>query len=89
MRQAHGTPGQRHSTQPLPAVTEAPRLTPRRATGLVLRPPERATAQDRHQLAQLTQQAPDLREAVALAQDYASLVRQRQPTQFEPWLRRR
>jgi transposase len=89
MRQAQGlAPGQRRSTQPLPAVTEAPRLTPRRATWLVLRPPERSTAQDRHQLAQLPQQAPDLREAVALAQDFASLVRQRQPTQLEPWLRR-
>jgi transposase len=89
MRQAQGlAPGQRRSTQPLPAVTEAPRLTPRRATWLVLRPPERSTAQDRHQLAQLTQQAPALREAVTLAQDFASLVRQRQPTQLEPWLRR-
>jgi transposase len=39
-------------------------------------------------LAQLTQQAPELAEAVALAQDFASLVRQRQPTQLEPWLAR-
>ena len=91
MRQAQGlAPGQRRSTQPLPAVTEAPRrpLTPRRATWLVLRPSERSTAQDHHQLAQLTQQAPELAEAVALAQDFAALVRQRQPTQLEPWLAR-
>ena len=57
MRQAQRlAPGQRRSAQPLPAVTEAPRrpLTPRRATWLVLRPSERATAQDHHQLAQLT-----------------------------------
>jgi transposase len=80
-------PWQRRSAQPLPTVTEVPRrqLTPRRATWLVLRPSERATAQD-HQ--QLTQQAPELAAAVALAQDFASLVRQRQPTQLEPWLRR-
>jgi transposase len=71
-------------------VTEAPRrlLTPRRATWLVLRPSERSTAQDHHQLAQLTTQAPELAEAVALAQGFASLVRQRQPTQLEPWLAR-
>ena len=91
MRQAQGlAPRQRRSAQPLPAVTEAPRrpLTPRRATWLVLRPPERSTAQDHHQLAQLTAQAPELAEAVALAQDFAALVRQRQPTQLEPWLTR-
>jgi transposase len=80
MRQAQGlAPGQRRSTRPLPTVTEAPRrpFTPRRATWLVLRPSERATTQDHYQLAQLTQQVPELAEAVALAQDFASLVRQR------------
>jgi transposase len=30
----------------------------------------------------------ELAEAVALAQDFASLVRQRQPTQLDPWLAR-
>jgi transposase len=91
MRQAQGlAPGRRRSTRPLPTVTEALRrpLTPRRATWLVLRPSERATTQDHHQLAQLTQQAPALAEAVALAQDFAALVRRRQPAQLEPWLAR-
>jgi transposase len=63
-------------------------LTPRQATWLVLRPAERSTEQDHHQLAQLTTQAPELVEAVALAQDFASLVRQRQPAQLDPWLAR-
>jgi transposase len=69
-------------------VTEGSRrpLTPRRATWLVLRPSERSTDQDHHQLAQLTTQGPELSEAVALAQDVAALVRQRQPTHLEPWL---
>jgi transposase len=91
MRQAQGlAPRQRRSDRPLPAVTEAPhrRLTPRRATWLVLRPSERLTAPDHQQLAQLTTQAPELAEAVALAQDFAALVRQRQPAQLEPWLAR-
>jgi transposase len=91
MRQAQQlAPWQRRSPHPLPIVTEAPRrlLTPRRATWLVLRPSERSTEQDHHQLAQLTQQAPELGEAVALAQDFASLVRQHQPTQLDPWLSR-
>jgi transposase len=87
MRQAQGlAPGRRCSPHPLPAVTEGSRrpLTPRRATWLVLRPSERSTAHDHHQLVQLTQQAPELAEAAALAQDFASLVHQRQPTQLEP-----
>jgi transposase len=91
MRQAQRVaPWQRRSDQPLPAVTAAPRrpLTPRLATWLVRRPPPRATAQEHQPLAQLTTQAPELAEAVALAQDFASLVRQRQPTQLAPWLRR-
>jgi transposase len=91
MRQAQGlAPGQRRSARPLPTVMEVPQrpLTPRRATWLVLRPSERATAQGRHQLAQLTRQSPALAEAVALAQDFAALVRQRQPAQLEPWLTR-
>lgn len=37
---------------------------------------------------QLTEQSPELAEAVALAQDVAGLVRQRQPAQLEPWLAR-
>ena len=53
-------------------MTEGPRrpLTPHRATWLVLRPSERSTDQDHQQL----------------AQDFAGLVRQRQPAHLEPWL---
>jgi transposase len=71
-------------------VTEGSRrpLTPRRATWLALRPSERSTAHDHRQLVQLTQQAPELAEAVPLAQDFAALVRQRQPAQLDPWLGR-
>jgi transposase len=91
MRQAQGlAPWQRRSPHPLPAVVEGSRrlLTPRRATWLVLRPPAQSTEQDHHQLAQLTEQAPELAEAVALAQDFAALIRQRQPAQLDSWLAR-
>jgi transposase len=90
MRQAQGlAPGQRRSARPLPAVTEAPRrpLTPRRATWRVLRPPGQPADAGPHQLAQLTAH-PALAEAIALAQDFAALVRQRQPTPLDPWLAR-
>jgi transposase len=88
MRQAQGlAPWKRRSTQPLAMVTEAPRrlLTPRRATWLVLRPPEQLGDEDHYYLARLTQH-PTLAEAIGLAQDFASLVRRRQPTQLDPWL---
>jgi transposase len=91
MRQAQRlAPWQRRSDQPLPAVTAAPRrpLTPRRATWLVLRPSAGSTDHHDRQLAQLAEQAPELAEAVALAQDFAALVRQRQPAQLGPWLAR-
>jgi transposase len=90
MRQAQGlAPRQRRSDQPLPTVTETPRrrLTPRRATWLVLRPPTQPSDVAHHQLAQLTEH-PALAKAVTLAQDFAGLVRQRQPAQLEPWLAR-
>jgi transposase len=91
MRQAQRlAPWQRRSAQPLPAVTEVSRrpLTPRRATWLVLRPPGQCAQEDHQLLAQLTEPFPALAEAVTLAQDFAGLIRQRQPTQLEPWVRR-
>jgi transposase len=60
---------------------------PRRATWLVLRPPEQPADADHRQLAQLTEY-PALAEAIALAQDFASLASQCQPTQLDPWLAR-
>jgi transposase len=71
-------------------VTEVPRrpLTPRRATWLVLRPPEQYTEEGRQLLEQLTAHSPALAEAMALAQGFAGLIRRRQPSRLEPWLRR-
>jgi transposase len=89
LRQAQGlAPRQRRSDQPLPAVTAGtPRLlTPRRATWLALRSPAQCTAEDHQLLARLTTPSPALTEAVALAQDFAGLIRLRQPAQLEPWL---
>jgi transposase len=70
MRQAQGlAPRQRRSDQPLPALTAASHrlLTPRRATWLILRPPDQCTQEDHQLLEQLTAHAPTLAEAVALA----------------------
>jgi transposase len=83
-------PPQRCHALPLPGVTAAPPrpLTPRRATWLVLRPPDQCTAEDQQLVARLAAQAPVLAEAVALAQDFARCVRQRQPDALDAWLAR-
>jgi transposase len=91
MRQAQSqTPRQRRPRHPLPLVTAPPHraLTPRRATWLVLRRPEQRTPEEEHLLAQLTAQDAELADAITLAQDFAQLVRQRQPAQLDLWLAR-
>ena len=91
LRQAQGLPpGHRRAPQPLPAVAEpsCQPLTPRRATWLVLRRETKRTEAEAQQLAQLRAQHGEVAEAVDLAEDFATLVRQRQPTQLDPWLQR-
>jgi transposase len=54
----------------------------------VLRRRDQRTADETLQLSQLRAQQAELAEAIDLAQDFAHLVRLRQPTQFDPWLAR-
>ena len=54
----------------------------------MVRHEEPRTKDDAQQLAQLGAQHADVAEAIDLAQDFAHLVRQRQPQQLEPWLAR-
>ena len=91
LRQAQGLPpGHRRARQPLPAVAEpaCQPLTPRRATWLVLRRETQRTEAEAQQLTQLQAQSPAVAEAIDLAQDFATLVRQRQPERLDPWLKR-
>jgi transposase len=91
LRQAQGLPpAHRCPRQPLPPVAEplCQPLTPRRATWLVLRHPEKRTDAETQQLTQLHAQSAELAEAIDLAQDFATLVRQRQPEHLDPWLLR-
>jgi transposase len=91
LRQAQGlAPGQRCPRRSLPHVVEPvyQPLTPRRAAWLVLRREAKRTAAEAQQLAQLRAQSDEVAEAIDLAQDFATLVRQRQPTQLDPWLTR-
>jgi transposase len=81
---------QRFTRKPVPAVSEpeTPLLTPRRVTWLVLRRPDTREARDAQVLTPLEGQHPVLAEAMGLAQDFAQLVRHRQPDNLEPWLER-
>ena len=91
LRHAQGlAPGQRCPRQSPPSVAEpvCQPLTPRRATWLVLRREAKRTEAETHQLVQLREQQAAVAEAVDLAQDFAQLVRQRQPDALEPWLQR-
>ena len=91
LRQAQGLSArQRVTRQPVPAVSEpqTPLLTPRRATWLVLRRPDTREAREAPVLTALEGQHPAFAEAMGLAQDFAQLVRNRQPDQLEPWLAR-
>ena len=91
LREAQGlAPGQRRPRRSLPRVAEpvCQPLTPRRATWLVLRREAKRTPAEGQQLAHLRAQAADVAEAIDLVQDFATLVRQRQPTQLDLWLTR-
>jgi transposase len=91
LRQAQGLPpAHRQPRQALPPVVEplCPPLTPRRATWLVLRRPAKRTEAEAQQLTQLHAQHAEVAEAIDLAQDFAALVRQRQPERLDPWLKR-
>ena len=76
--------------QTLPVVAEPtmPPLTPRRATWLVLRHAVQRPETEAQQLAQLHAQSAEVAEAIDLAQEFATLVRQRQPAHLDPWLQR-
>jgi len=91
LRQAQGLPpGHRCPRQALPPVAAPPcqPLTPRRATWLVLRRETQRTEAEAQQLAQVRAQQAEVAEAIDLAQDFATLVRQRQPEALDPWLQR-
>jgi transposase len=54
----------------------------------VLRREAKRTDAEAQQLTQLRAQQAEVAEAIDLAEDFATLVRQRQPAQLDPWLDR-
>jgi transposase len=91
LRQAQGLrPRERRPGQMLPRIVELqPQpLTTRRATRLVLKRPEHRPDVDTQLLAHLESQHRDLAGAIALAQDFCAIVRERQVDRFDDWLAR-
>lgn len=89
LRQAQGLKlRQRLVCQPLPKVAQPEKrpLTARRAAWLVLQRQELQKPDDEQLIARLKAQHPSLSAAIELAQGFAFLVRQRQPSQLEQWL---
>ena len=63
-------------------------LTPRTAAWTVLRPPDRRGSEADALLARLREAAPVLAAAVTLAEEFAALVRGREPKRLDLWLQR-
>ena len=80
--------GDRHTGYSVSEKRNFRRQGRRRATWLVLRREAKRTEAEAQQLAQLRAQSAEVAEAIDPAQDFATLVRQRQPTQLDPWLTR-
>jgi transposase len=78
----------RRSGSPATIVEVDKPLTPSRATWLVMRREAKLNDDEKQQLARLRSQEGEIAEAITLTQDFAGLVRQRQPGQLETWLER-
>lgn len=88
LRKAQGLAPRTRTAEPSAPVTDPSMscITPRQATWLVLRQPARLTAEDDAWLERLRHAHPTFAQAIALAQDFAQLLRARQPERLDPWL---
>jgi transposase len=89
LRQAQGTPPREPCpAHTLPLVMEVQQrpLTTRRATRLVLKRPPQRTDAETQCIAHLQDQHRDLAVAIALAQDFCVIMRERQADRFDHWL---
>jgi transposase len=78
----------RTSGSPATIVAVDKPLTPSRATWLVMRREVTLNDAAKEQLGRLQAHEGEIAEAITLTQDFAGLVRQRQPDKLDPWLER-
>ena len=88
LRKTQGLAPRSRAVQPSPPATDpsVPCSTPRQATWLVLRRPDHLTAADHAVLNRLCQAHPAFAQAITFAQDFAQLLRARQPERLDMWL---
>jgi len=88
LRKAQGLAPRTRTGQPTAPVSDptVQGVTPRQATWLVLRRPEHLTEDEQHLLAPLLQAHTVFAQAITLAQDFAQLLRARQPARLDTWL---
>jgi transposase len=88
LRKAQGLAPRTRTVQPTPPVTDptVQGVTPRQATWLTLRRPTDVTEDEQHMLTRLHHAHAAFAQAIALAQDFARLLRARQPEQLDAWL---
>jgi transposase len=88
-RPAQGRITKRRKSESPATIAEVDKpLTPSRATWLVMRHEAKLTDDEKAQRARLQAQEGEIAEAITLTQDFADLVRQRQPEHLETWLER-
>jgi transposase len=88
LRKAQGLAPRTRTMHPGPPVTDptVQGLTPRQATWLTLRRPTEMTEQEQDLLTRLHSTHATFAQAITLAQDFAQLLRARQPEQLDTWL---
>ena len=88
LRKVQGLAPRTRTMHPGPPVTApaVPCCTPRQATWLILRRPENMTEDEQRLLVLLRQAHPAFAQASTLAQDFARLLRARQPERLEAWV---
>ena len=72
----------------LPAANPPEKLTPRRATWLLLSPPQALTEAQHQQIQQIAAIHPDVAQMATEVQAFANLLRQQQVDTFDDWLDR-
>ena len=91
MRQALGIkPRRKYPSCKLKIIVDDHKLplTVRRATWLILRREKNRDDEDEQIIKQLSSQHPAFADAIELSQDFAQMLRERTPEQFDNWLSR-
>ena len=90
LRKAAGVPPKRRVGMTVAAITDPTQRVPssRDLIWLVLRRPETLDAEEQAQLGRLTTSHPDVTMGIALAQEFAAIVRERAPERLDAWLTR-